>query len=585
MSHRYYLLVLLFFSVITTSNANPCLSITDFATPNDGIDDSADIQTAIDNAKATGNKICFSPGKYLLSQTIIIPSGVHISGIGIGDNPIAPSHLTGTVLSFSGNNWAVKLTGSGARISNLIISSSNLNLTQSGLQILADNKLVESFSINNVLIHNFVNGTGFELRAQNGGGVVYGTMYDLRIRHAKIGVKFSRESNGDFVNSNKFIHGAISGGGFDYGVLSETGNNNVLDGTVIEPAATEYGHLVVQAGAEIIGNDIRIEGPSQNSATPLVDLQEGTKGTRLTGTGGGGVLRDLGDNSVRFFAVKSLDYQVAGYNQLDNSTFSGVNNNSIPNWEFVGGNPVVLQLEPEILPQHYVIEVTNGSVLKPAKVLKAFANSPLHSSANFGVYAKASSAGAVKITFHAKLTPGYITSMEHPGDGKWHFIGLSFDIDGSFSGSNDLHPEILLDGSSVLLTTPTFSYGRQGLPQLSAAPFSTTGGKLNGALQLASEAVDLTHYEEVETVKRLILPKTANVFIANFSELSSVNIHRINDLTYDHFPKGTIVTIVFETSVNINSSAYITLSDPFNGKGSLQLLSLGPTWQELSRSQ
>ena len=82
----------------------------------------------------------------------------------------------------------------------------------------------------------------------------------------------------------------------------------------------------------------------------------------------------------------------------------------------------------------------------------------------------------------------------------------------------------------------------------------------------------------------LTLPLTANYF-----EITNTkNIHRINFLTKDRVPKGTIITLLFNTSgVSVTNSGYLNLKGGFTSvmNGSITLMSNGNgTWREVDRN-
>lgn len=61
--------------------------------------------------------------------------------------------------------------------------------------------------------------------------------YDVRVRNADVGMHlWASGVNHAFVNSNTWVHGAVSGGGFSYGILAEgpgANNNNIFIGEFI----------------------------------------------------------------------------------------------------------------------------------------------------------------------------------------------------------------------------------------------------------------------------------------------------------------------------------------------------------------
>ncbi|NJN78551.1 MAG: hypothetical protein HC803_09700 [Saprospiraceae bacterium] len=82
----------------------------------------------------------------------------------------------------------------------------------------------------------------------------------------------------------------------------------------------------------------------------------------------------------------------------------------------------------------------------------------------------------------------------------------------------------------------------------------------------------------------LTLPRSANYFeITN-----NVTITRINHLTADRVPKGTVVTLLFNVSgTNVSNSGYLLLKGGFTSvtNSSLTLISNGNgTWREVDRN-
>lgn len=565
-------------------NSAPCLSILDYTTPSDTIFDDTGFATAITAAQIEGSAICLPAGNYKFNNTLVIPAGIQFRGAGTGDDPLQASNLTGSVLEYYGNDWAVKMNGSGAGLSDVLIYDASSNNAVGGVSVEADGVLVESSKMSNVLIFGFDQGEGMRLYAINDGGIAYNSFYDIRIRHANTGIHIQEEKINDdtFINSNKFIHGVVSGGGYDYGIRINGGNNNTFDGMVIEPPFSNIGHLVVTKG-EFVGKEIRIEALQQQDGVPVVLFENGTRGSRVDGTFAGGLIKDFGDNDFALASHKNISVLNDGSNQFSNAAFSGVSGSSIPAWT-LSGSPVITEGDAEILANHKVLSISGATELKPTAALKALAGSRLHSTVSFGIYAKTNVPNAVKTIF---TTPNdsTVSSTAHPGDGQWHFVGMRAHVTRPATGSMDISPVILLDSANVELTTPTFTFGSER-PSLHSASLPQLGGTLYGQLSHAVREIDGQSYLD-DGIKRLVLPTSGNVFIADLSSLAidPLPIQRINDLTADRFLKGSVVTLVFENNVTISSSAYINLSSTYSGKGSLQLLSLGNgTWIELSRT-
>jgi hypothetical protein len=110
----------------------------------------------------------------------------------------------GSTIAYCGTDYAVKVNGHGSSLRNLAVynwryGNDCLDVTSSGgILIDANSRLIESVYMSNVLIYSFLNGSGLELRATNGGGIAYGNYQNLRIRHAKTGIRLVADE-GSFV--------------------------------------------------------------------------------------------------------------------------------------------------------------------------------------------------------------------------------------------------------------------------------------------------------------------------------------------------------------------------------------------------
>ena len=118
---------------------------------------------------------------------------------------------------------------------------------------------------------------------------------------------------------------------------------------------------------------------------------------------------------------------------------------------------------------------------------------------------------------------------------------------------------------TAYITTPTLNFGNQ-LPTLDQTPLFSSGGPLTGLLShsFASSTIPGDKY--------LDLPLSSNYFeIANTGD-----IHRVNYLTRNRFPKGSVITLLFNhPGVRVLNSAYLNLIDGYTSvaNGSLTLLS------------
>jgi hypothetical protein len=67
------------------SKLGDVVSVKDFGATGDGIvDDTAEIQAALDALETNGGTVWFPPGKYVITATLLVPSGVVLQGSGIG---------------------------------------------------------------------------------------------------------------------------------------------------------------------------------------------------------------------------------------------------------------------------------------------------------------------------------------------------------------------------------------------------------------------------------------------------------------------------------------------------------------------
>jgi hypothetical protein len=257
-------------------------------------DNSAALQKAIDTAAELGATIYVGPGYLNYSQTLNIKAGVTLIGSGRGTNPNTTPY-NGTILWYTGSGAAVAITGANVTVSNLTVYNKTAMATD-GILLQSNNNLVESCTLSNVLIYGFVNGTALHFDAKNHSGVTYSSFYDVRIRHAKIGIEITPDST-SFINSNSFYHGVISGGGFDYCLKVEGGNNNIFYGTVMEPYTSTFGHIQINKG-QIIGDHIRIEAIKLPKTLPVIYLGKKTADCQINGMYSGGLITNEGQNNT-----------------------------------------------------------------------------------------------------------------------------------------------------------------------------------------------------------------------------------------------------------------------------------------------
>jgi hypothetical protein len=383
------------------------------------------------------------------------------------------------------------------------------------------------------------------------------------------------------VNSNSFYHGVISGGGFDYCVRIAGGNNTILNALVMEPYVSTYGHLVVESG-EIVGSNIRIEGVKQPATVPLIEFKINTYNSYITGTYSGGLTIDRGDNFIDLRTGKSLDAVNPGFNLFMNAALHGLTNNRLPYWELSDTTVVLESLQPEILARQQVLKITippgkNVSIRPGADYLPIVLPGFKYDHCNFGAYLKTNRPGKVYTTMRSPT--GLLTGLPHAGDSSWAFIGMT----GRTNRVGSYNPEFVFDNRGeissliVFMTTPTLTFGSVS-PQLQAGCMNSSGGIMTGTLSTNLQSVT------VPVSGFLILQKDGNVFEITGTQ----TLNRINESVHDRFPKGTIITLLFNSDgMIVSNNAYLKLKSSFvsTANSSLTLISLGNgIWRELNRN-
>jgi len=440
------------------------LNVRDFgAKGNNSSDDTEAFQTALDSAAVVGNKLIVPVGNYLIKQTLIVPDGVTIIGEGVGSIALGTPY-NGSAIRYDGDGYALQFSGHTSGIRDMLIYDKAQGANNAGgIVVLADGELVESLRFFNVLIHYFVGGTALKLDAVNGGGIAYCSFYNIRVRHAKIGIHII-EDGPSFTNSNSFHHGVISGGGFDNCILVDGGNNNLFYGTVAEPESSTNGHLLVNSG-EIQGHYIRIEGNGQAATTPLIEFKAGTMNSTINGTYAGGLTIDKGNNYIGFRNGKNALFQNSNDNVFDNAGFYGFDGTQIPYWNITGNGINIELLPPELKTNHKVLKLTiPAGVIANLKPDNSFIPTvkelALYEQLNVGIHAKLSQPG---IAYWRTNAPDGITiSQAHSGDGEWQYISMT-NLVNQNAGLDTRFEINNTTGSSVVLylTTPSFNFGNR----------------------------------------------------------------------------------------------------------------------------
>lgn len=553
------------------------LNVRDFGAVGDGTTDDSDaFLAALDSAAVNGSIVYMPVGIYRIKKTLEIEDGVSIVGEGAGGDPLQ-TPFNGSLIRYEGTKTAIKLKGHNSQVKDFVVRDHGGQAT-CGIKIIANGRMVESAHFFNVLISGFVNGKAIHLKAVNGGGIAYTTFYHVRVRHGKVAIEIDADET-SYVNSNSWYHCQISGGGFDYGVKVDGGNNNVFQEMIIEPPSTTYGHLYVTKG-EVYGHEMRIEGTNQSPTTPLIFFHRRTKNSTITGLYAGGLTLDKGNNFIEMKSGKAIHYRNSSFNRFKNAVFFSPDSSNIQDWDLTGN--VTLQILPPSLSE-------KGNVLKitvPAGVIMRLEPSalarpevkelPLYDQVNFGYHVKVNKPG---IAYTATNAPkGWAASTAHSGSDEWEFVGMNAEVNRAQPSRFRLEVNNTTGAAvDVYVTTPTLSFGNQ-LPTIDESPLFASGGQLTG---------QLTHAMATVTTPGngfLTLPLSANYFeITNTQTIS-----RINHLTADRVPKGTVITLLFNQSgTNVSNSGYLLLKGGFTSvtNSSLTLISNGNgTWREVNRN-
>jgi len=584
----------------------------------DGVtDDTRAIQNAIN--KAHNNKkdgiVKLRKGTFLITNTLVLKGGVTLQGQGSGSSPLAIQFdAGGSVIAYCGENYAIKVNGHSAAIENLAVydwqQGCENTKGEGGVIVSANNRLVESFVMRNVLIYWFMEGTSLKLEAKNAGGIGYASFENLRLRHAKVGLHLSAIDEQSFVNSNSFHDGAISGGITDAAVMA-TGpgacNGNTINGMVIEPPSTSLAHVYVSGSkTSIIMNDVRLEGTAMASDNPLVIVEEDSYGNVMNGLlGHTFVQADLNRNpGITFASNKMVGALPAPHNMFWNAAFHGIGTNeqSIPGWDLTGSGSSSFNIEvissseeADLYPDHKILRVvqSNSETLKMEPSNLPLSN--IHSFCTFGIYAKSNTAGSIVAAMKYE-SGSIISSSSHTGSGKWELIGMS----SLFDKMNGPQPYFFITGNDIMISAPTFTWG-YGSSKPGSELLSSSGARMAGLLTM-----NLIKVSPPEAGGFWVLPREGNIFeISPFTESSNepcntsyVYVTRINHSGTDRFHIGSVITLLFPSCggcvpcLGLTNGAYISLLGgdnfapaPSASHSSISLLSRGSgTWSEISRN-
>jgi len=285
-------------------------------------------------------------------------------------------------------------------------------MAKGGVKLYANGTLVESITMRNVLIYQFMGGTSISLEAENSGGIAYASFENIRVRHAKTGIHLSALDEFSFVNSNTFLNGAISGGITEVGVLA-TGpgscNDNQFNSMVIEPPTTSIAHVHISGSkTNVRMNDVRLEGTEMVvDNKPLVIIEDDSYGNVINGMLGHTFVKaDLNRNpGIDFTSNKMVGLVPPPHNLFWNAAFNNLNGHDLPGWSFSPSTCTNYEVAavPEtdqtpLYSDHNILNVTyigncNGQPFK----LSPFnlPSSPIHSFVSFGIYAQSDIPGSI----------------------------------------------------------------------------------------------------------------------------------------------------------------------------------------------
>jgi len=561
------------------------------------IDDTSAIQSALDSAGsgASGGTVILPKGIFKTTSPLRIPGGVTLKGQGYGSSPLAIKFdAGGSTIAYCGPEYAVIIDGHSASLQSVAVydwrypigSDCDNVEAAGGVLVNADGKGIESVTISNIFIYWFMGGTALTIRATNEGAACFGNYQNIKIRHADVGILIEADDT-SITNSNAFFDVTIWGGINVAGLIARgPGKNNMNNfyGSVIEPSETELAHIYVEgSGTNVRIHDIRLEGTKMFARKkPLVIIDNSSYGNVITGMlGHTHVQADFNRNpGIDLMSAKSVGLDPAPVNQYWNAAFKGWDavNKEMPGWKIPeNGALTVLDSSENLYADHNVIHVdylNYGGAFKLE--LEKLPESPGHSMATFGIYARSNVPGTIVAAMRYE-SGSIISSAQHSGSGKWEFIGMSAKYSKSapyfyFSITND-----------VDLTAPSFVYGMTpAIP--GASLMSSSGAKMSGTLSMG-----MTTAPPPASGDRWILPlNEGNIFIMDMEGNPNRTIRRISYRAADRFPRGTVVTLLFpEAGTIVANQSYLKLIGNFESTAGSSLTLVangGSSWTEISRN-
>lgn len=387
-------------------------------------------------------------------------------------------------------------------------------------------------------------------------------------------------------------------------------NNHNIDGLVIEPYTSTYGHLHVTGPAsQVNAVNIRVEAAHQPDDIPMIHFGPETYHSKVSGLfSAGWVDANRMAHQLDVSAGKYVGASFSHYNLFMNSAFRGVptsattyESSTMPGWTFTstGEMPTVsIENSRQILRDHNAVRLSVPPGVKATLKSQAVTSAgeySLYLSASFGMYVRYVDISqgvfsSVYATFDTSIT-GVTTSLVHPATSTdWLFLSMVGNIPEAPAGSSvDIYPYFVFhnthttDPLEIEISLPTFSFGAEP-PQIESGPVLSSGGIMHGTLSTGLvKQIDIP-----SSGNFYVFPRDGNVFLFQSLDVGTYpTMTRLNYLTEDRFPQGTVITLLFLVeNVSIGDSAYINLKSGFtsNSHCSIVLLAMGDgTWVEVSR--
>jgi len=337
--------------------------------------------------------------------------------------------------------------------------------------------------------------------------------------------------------------------------------------------------------------NVRIEAAKKDMSRPIIIIDDSSYGNVVNGiVGHTHIQANMNRNpGIDVMSAKSVGLDPPQVNQFWNAAFKGYDesNRVMPGWKFQNGQADISVSEEEegLYPDHNVISVNYKNY---GGAFKLMSDQTLlvqgHDFVTFGIYAKSSVPGSISAAMRS-ASGSIISSASHSGNGEWEFIGMSSLYDKSapyfyFSITGDLEG----------LTAPTLTFG-QSPATPGASLISSSGARMSGTFTLGT-AIGLPPADELNTPYYWKLPKNeGNIFMMNMKGDPVRTIIRLNYRTADRFPRGTVITMLFEEAgTRVQDNGYIKLKNNQDfvsvKQSSITLMTRGSaSWYEVSRNE